>query len=49
MRAMTSAPVAALVVLLTLSAVLATSGVAKLRDPRATRDAFDAWPRRSAC
>jgi len=38
--AMTSAPVAALVVLLTLSAVLLASGVAKLRDPRATRDAF---------
>lgn len=37
---MTSAPVAALVVLLTLSAVLLVSGIAKLRDPRATRDAF---------
>ena len=35
-------PVAALVVVLTLSAVLLTSGVAKLRDRRATRDAFDA-------
>jgi thiol-disulfide isomerase/thioredoxin len=42
MRVMPHAPVAALVVALTLSAVLATSGVAKLRDPRATRDAFDA-------
>jgi len=42
MRAMSSAPVAALVVVLTLAAVLLTSGVAKLRDPRATRDAFDA-------
>jgi uncharacterized membrane protein YphA (DoxX/SURF4 family)/thiol-disulfide isomerase/thioredoxin len=40
MRAMTSAPVAALVVVLTLVAVLATSGVAKLRDRQATRDAF---------
>lgn len=39
---MTSAPVAALVVALTLVAVLLTSGIAKLRDPRATRDAFDA-------
>lgn len=39
---MSSAPVAALVVLLTLSAVLVVSGVAKVRDPRATRDAFDA-------
>ena len=39
---MSSAPVAALVVVLTLTAVLLTSGVAKLRDPRATRDAFDA-------
>lgn len=35
-------PVAALVVVLTLSAVLVTSGIAKLRDRRATRDAFDA-------
>lgn len=42
MRVMPHAPVAALVVVLTLSAVLATSGVAKLRDRRATRDAFDA-------
>ncbi|GAA5108214.1 hypothetical protein GCM10023339_07000 [Alloalcanivorax gelatiniphagus] len=42
MRAMSSAPVAALVVVLTLAAVLLTSGVAKLRDRRATRDAFDA-------
>lgn len=39
---MSSAPVAALVVVLTLAAVLVTSGVAKLRDRRATRDAFDA-------
>ncbi|GAA1916985.1 MauE/DoxX family redox-associated membrane protein [Nocardioides hwasunensis] len=39
---MSSAPVAALVVVLTLVAVLATSGVAKLRDRQATRDAFDA-------
>ena len=39
---MSSAPVAALVVVLTLAAVLLTSGVAKLRDTRATRDAFDA-------
>lgn len=37
---MSSAPVAALVVVLTLSAVLLLSGVAKLRDARATRDAF---------
>lgn len=42
MRAMSSAPVAALVVVLTLVAVLATSGVAKLRDRVATRDAFTA-------
>lgn len=35
-------PVAALVVVLTLSAVLVTSGIAKLRDRRATRDALDA-------
>ncbi|MEO6509430.1 MAG: MauE/DoxX family redox-associated membrane protein [Nocardioides sp.] len=34
--------VAALIVVLTLTAVLVTSGVAKLRDRRATRDAFDA-------
>lgn len=33
---------AALIVALTLVAVLATSGAAKLRDRRATRDAFDA-------
>lgn len=39
---MSSAPVAALVVLLTLAAVLLVSGVAKARDTRATRDAFDA-------
>lgn len=39
---MSWAPAAALVVLLTLAAVLATSGLAKLRDVRATRDAFDA-------
>ena len=39
---MSSAPVAALVIVLTLVAVLLTSGVAKLRDPQATRDAFDA-------
>jgi thiol-disulfide isomerase/thioredoxin len=39
---MSSATVAALVVVLTLAAVLLTSGVAKLRDARATRDAFDA-------
>ena len=37
---MSSAPVAVLVVVLTLSAVLLTSGVAKLRDARATQDAF---------
>lgn len=39
---MPDVPVAALVVVLTLSAVLVTSGIAKLRDRRATRDAFDA-------
>lgn len=39
---MTQAPLAALVVALTLAAVLLTSGIAKLRDRRATRDAFDA-------
>lgn len=39
---MSSAPVAALIVVATLAVVLLTSGVAKLRDPRATRDAFDA-------
>ncbi|MBL0749143.1 MauE/DoxX family redox-associated membrane protein [Nocardioides baculatus] len=37
---MSSAPVAVLVLLLTLSAVLLTSGAAKLRDARATQDAF---------
>jgi thiol-disulfide isomerase/thioredoxin len=37
---MSSAPVAALVVALTLSAVLLVSGAAKLRDSRATQDAF---------
>ncbi len=40
MMTMSSAPVAALVLVLTLSAVLLTSGVAKLRDRRATQDAF---------
>jgi uncharacterized membrane protein YphA (DoxX/SURF4 family)/thiol-disulfide isomerase/thioredoxin len=39
---MDHAPLAALVVALTLAAVLLTSGVAKLRDRVATRDAFDA-------
>lgn len=39
---MSSAPAAALIVVLTLIAVLATSGIAKLRDRTATRDAFDA-------
>lgn len=39
---MSSAPVAAVLVALTLAAVLATSGAAKLRDRVATRDAFDA-------
>lgn len=39
---MATPPVAALVVTLTLAGVLATSGVAKLRDPQATRDAFTA-------
>ena len=39
---MSSASVAALIVLLTLSAVLLVSGAAKARDARATRDAFDA-------
>jgi hypothetical protein len=33
---------AVLITVLTLVAVLATSGAAKVRDPRATRDAFDA-------
>ncbi|WP_165356958.1 MauE/DoxX family redox-associated membrane protein [Nocardioides zhouii] len=37
---MTSSPVAALVVVLTLGAVLLVSGAAKLRDRRATQDAF---------
>lgn len=40
MWAMSSAPVAALVTVLTLSAVLLVSGVAKLRDRRSTQDAF---------
>jgi uncharacterized membrane protein YphA (DoxX/SURF4 family)/thiol-disulfide isomerase/thioredoxin len=39
---MSSAPLAALLIVLTLAAVLLVSGFAKLRDPRATRDAFDA-------
>ena len=39
---MTAVPAAALIVLLTLAAVLCVSGWAKLRDQRATRDAFDA-------
>jgi thiol-disulfide isomerase/thioredoxin len=39
---MSSAPVAALVVSLTLACVLAVSGVAKLRDRTSTRDAFTA-------
>lgn len=39
---MSSAPVAALVVVLTLAVVLIASGIAKLRDRRATRDAFTA-------
>lgn len=39
---MSSAPVASLVVVLTLTAVLLVSGIAKLRDPQATRDAFTA-------
>lgn len=39
---MSSAPVAALIVLLTLAVVLLVSGVAKARDSRATRDAFQA-------
>ncbi|KRE97327.1 hypothetical protein ASG76_00935 [Nocardioides sp. Soil774] len=39
---MDHAPLAALVIALTLAAVLLTSGVAKLRDKVATRDAFDA-------
>ena len=39
---MAHAALAALLVVTTLSAVLVTSGVAKLRDLRATRDAFDA-------
>ncbi len=39
---MTMGPAAALIVLVTLAAVLLVSGAAKLRDKRATRDAFDA-------
>lgn len=39
---MSSAPLAAVLVALTLAAVLATSGAAKLRARTATRDAFDA-------
>lgn len=39
---MSSAPFAALVVVLTLGAVLLVSGAAKLRDRQATRDAFTA-------
>lgn len=39
---MSLAPVAALIVVLTLALVLLTSGIAKVRDTRATRDAFDA-------
>src|SRR6478672_7407300 len=35
-----SSPVAAVVIVLTLTAVLLTSGVAKLRDTRAVQDAF---------
>ena len=42
MRAMSSTSAAGLVVLVTLAGLLALSGVAKLRDPRATRDAVDA-------
>ena len=42
MRLMSSTSVAGLVVLATLAGLLALSGVAKLRDPRATRDAVDA-------
>ena len=42
MRGMSSAPVAVLVVTITVSAVLLVSGLAKLRDAQATRDAFDA-------
>ena len=42
MRAMSSTSAAGLVVLATLAGLLALSGVAKLRDPRATRDALDA-------
>ena len=40
MRGMTSAPVASLLVLLVLAAVLAVSAVAKLRDPVALEDAM---------
>ena len=39
---MSSESVAPLIVVLTLASVLLTSGIAKLRDPVATRDAFDA-------
>lgn len=39
---MSSAPLAALIVVLTMTTVLLVSGIAKLRDTRATRDAFDA-------
>ena len=39
---MSSAPLAAIITVLTLATVLLTSGIAKLRDTRATRDAFDA-------
>ena len=39
---MSSAPLAALITVLTLATVLLISGIAKLRDTRATRDAFDA-------
>lgn len=40
MRAMSTAPVAALLVLLTLASVLAVSGIAKVRQPLAVEDAF---------
>ncbi len=39
---MSSAPVASLLLVLTLATVLIISGLAKVRDPLATRDAFDA-------
>ena len=42
MRAMSSAHLAGVVVLATLCGVLLVSGAAKLKAPRATRDAFDA-------